>query len=360
MLTDADHMARAVFLAGRGRGRTSPNPMVGAVVVSPDGIVVGWGFHARAGEAHAEVHALEMAGVRARGGTLYCTLEPCSHAGRTGPCAPRVAEAGIARVVAAIEDPDPRVQGQGFALLRSRGVAVEVGLGADAASELNQPYLTRVREGRPFVILKAAISADGCIAEGPGVRTRLTSARADRHAHQLRAEIDAIGVGSGTIRIDDPWLTARGVYRARPLTRVIFDRSLATPPSARVLSTLAVGPVIIVTTAQAAAGPAAQDLRSGGAQIAVVDAPGVRGALEHLAAMGTSSLLLEGGARIHGAAWDEGVVDMVRLYVAPVTLGAGGLRFLEGRSFQSTDLVERRTTPLGPDTLIEGYVHGPR
>src|SRR3954469_18422446 len=246
-------MARALALAERGRGRTSPNPMVGAVVIDRDGVVVGSGFHEAVGGPHAEVHALAEAGPRARGATLYCTLEPCCHQGRTGPCVSKIVDAGVARVVAAVEDPNPAVRGRGFAFLRERGVRVEVGLGAEQAVTLNQPFFTLMREGRPFVILKAATSTDGRIAEAPGVRTPLTSSAANRHAQRVRAEVDAIAVGSGTILIDDPELTARGAFRDRPLTRVIFDRRLRTPAQARVLSTPEAGPVIIVTTAGAAA-----------------------------------------------------------------------------------------------------------
>src|SRR5262245_21261231 len=245
-MIDARWMDRALFHAARGAGRTSPNPLVGAVIVTPDGVVVGQGYHERAGDAHAEVRALEEAGARARGATLYCTLEPCSHQGRTGPCVAPIVDAGIARVVAAVEDPDPRVRGRGFAYLRAHGVHVDVGVCADAATVLNQPFFTLTRERRPFTILKAAVSADGFIAEAPGRPTALTSADANRHAHRLRAEIDAIAVGVGTILADDPALTARSAYRERPLTRVIFDRRLRTPPSARVLSTPEAGPVIIV------------------------------------------------------------------------------------------------------------------
>src|SRR5471032_893352 len=245
-------MERALFHAGRGRGRTSPNPLVGAVIVSPDGVIVGQGFHERAGEAHAEVRALAEAGERARGATLYCTLEPCCHLGRTGPCVHRIVAAGVARVVAAVEDPNPLVSGRGFAFLRAAGVAVDVGLFAGAAAALNQAFFTLMLEGRPFVVLKAATSLDGFIAERPGHRTPLTSAEANRHAHRIRAEVDAIGVGIGTVISDDPILTARGVYRERPLTRVVFDRQLRTPPDARLLSTPEAGPVIIVTTPSAA------------------------------------------------------------------------------------------------------------
>src|SRR5215468_1792532 len=245
-------MNRALSLAERGRGRTSPNPLVGAVVVSRDGVIVGQGFHRRVGEPHAEVHALEEAGDLARGGTRYCTLEPCCHVGRTGPCAQRIVDAGVTRVVAAVQDPNPLVNGKGFAHLRAHGVAVEVGVGAAAARALNQPFFTLMREHRPFVVLKAAMSADGYIAEAPGKRTQLTSSEANRHAHRVRAEVDAIGVGVGTILADDPSLTARGAFRERPLVRVIFDRRLRTPAGAAVLSTSHVGPVIIMTSTESA------------------------------------------------------------------------------------------------------------
>lgn len=359
-MTEADYMDRALFLAARGRGRTSPNPMVGAVVVSPEGVVVGQGFHERAGRPHAEVQALGMAGARARGATLYCTLEPCCHTGRTGPCVARIVDAGITRVVAAVQDPDPRVCGRGFEFLASHGITVNVGCRHGGAALLNQPFFTLMKEGRPFVTLKAAISADGGIAEAPGVRTALTSPPANRHAHRIRAEIDAIAVGVGTILADDPLLTARGAYRERPLMRVVFDRRLRTPPGARLLSTLDAGPVMIV------AGPDAEDcaarrrnLEARGAEVLAAD--GTIGAgLRALGARGVSSLLLEGGAAIHEAAWAEGVVDYVRLYVAPRTLGPGAMKFLNGREFSPASLLESRTVPLGPDVLVEGYVHGPR
>ena len=223
-------MRKAIALAERGRGRTSPNPMVGALVVDDDGVIVGRGAHEVAGGPHAEVIALADAGTRARGATLYCTLEPCSHTGRTGPCAPLVAQAGIRRAVIAIEDPNPLVHGRGLAYLHSRGIAVTVGVEHDAAARQNAVFLTDLRLGRPYVILKAAVSLDGRLAAAAGVRTRLTGPAANRRVHRQRAEVDGIGVGSGTVLTDDPLLTPRGAYRARPLTRVVFDRRLRTPP----------------------------------------------------------------------------------------------------------------------------------
>ena len=360
-LTPADYMDRALFLAERGRGRTSPNPMVGAVVVSADGVVVGHGFHERAGEPHAEVRALDMAGSRAGGAILYCTLEPCCHLGRTGPCVGRIVDAGITRVVAATEDPNPAVRGQGFAYLRAHGIVVEIGVGAGGAVRLNQPFFTRMREGRPFVVLKAAASLDGYIAGAPGRRTNLTSAEANRHAHRFRAEVDALAVGVGTVLVDDPLLTVRGVFRERPLTRVIFDRQLRTPARARVLSTDHAGPVIIVTTAAAAArADVGKRLEEEGAEIAVARDGTFRAALESLADREISSLLLEGGAALHRSAWNEHLVDFVRLYVTPCVLGPGGVPLLDGCHFATSDLIERRVEALGPDVLIEGYVHRPR
>jgi len=332
--------------------------MVGAIVVAPDGVVVGHGAHERAGGPHAEIHALSMAGDRSRGATLYCTLEPCSHTGRTGPCTERIVEAGITRVVAAVEDPNPLVRGQGFAYLRRHGIDVQVGVGHDPAAALNQPFFTAMRAQRPFVILKAAVSLDGGIARRAGERTPMTGASANRHAQRLRAEVDAIGVGVGTVLADDPLLTARDVYRSRPLVRVIFDRTLRTPPSALVLSTLDAGPVIIVA-GPAAPADRARTLRERGADIEVVDGSTLKTALRRLGERRILSLLLEGGARIHRAAWDERVVDFVRLYLTPQTLGGEALPFMDGSPLATTSLVERRVEPLGDDVLIEGYVHRP-
>jgi diaminohydroxyphosphoribosylaminopyrimidine deaminase/5-amino-6-(5-phosphoribosylamino)uracil reductase len=353
-------MRRAIEQARRGLGRTTPNPIVGACVVSDEGVVVGQGAHEFAGGPHAEINALDEAGADARGATLYCTLEPCSHTGRTGPCTERIIAAGIRRVVAAMEDPFPQVNGRGFAALRAHGVEVDIGEGRDAAVRLNQPFLTAVRKGRPFVILKAATSLDGRIGV-EGERTWLSSLGALRHAQYVRATVDAIGVGSETILIDDPLLTAREVYRERPLARVIFDRRLRIRPDARVLSTLSAGPVIILTAAdaEAADGRSVKALRERGATVLPVGGERVETAVRQLPALGIQSLLIEGGARVHAAFWDEGLVDYVQLYVTPPWLGADGVPLLGGRHFSPASLYEKRVEQIGPDVLIEGYVHRP-
>ena len=357
MLSDAEYMARALQLAERGRGRTSHNPMVGAVVVSRAGAIVGQGFHGQAGRPHAEVLALDGAAGRARGATLYCTLEPCSHVGRTGPCVERIVAAGIARVVASGQDPNPIVSGRGFAYLRAHGVQVDVGVGADQAARLNRSFLTFMRERRPFVIMKAAVSLDRRVAARSGIRTSITSEAALRHAHDVRAAIDAIGVGSNTLLVDDPQLTARGVERSRPLTRVVFDRRLRTRSGARVFSTLEQGPVILMTTARALTDrpDRAAALARAGARLEALDQPDFAAALTRLAGSEVTSLILEGGPTIHAAAWNAGVVDCVHLYVAPIHLGREGVPWL------STDplagLVDTRVQAFGSDVFTEGYVH---
>lgn len=357
--SDHDFMERALALAERGRGRTSPNPMVGAVVVSHEGVVVGAGYHARAGEPHAEVHALHAAGERARGATLYCALEPCCHTGRTSPCVDRIVRAGVARVVAAVEDPNPLVAGGGVRYLREHGVRVDVGLCRDEAIRLNRAFFVFIREHRPYVIMKVATSLDGRIAAAMGARTPLTSEAALRRVHALRAEVDGVAVGSGTILVDDPLLTVRGVFRQRPIARVILDRRLRTPVDARVLSTLSDGPVIIVTTEEGiGASPAkAAALRDAGARIEKARRPGIEHQLRVLADCGITSLLLEGGAAVHAAAWDAGVVDYAEVHVAPTMLGDQGVRWLPGRDLSLASLVDRSVEPCGPDVVMTGYVH---
>ncbi len=350
-------MARALAIAERGRGRTSPNPMVGAVVVDREGVVVGRGSHEFAGGPHAEVHALRDAGARARGATLYCTLEPCSHVGRTGACAPVVANAGLTRVVIATADPNPLVNGGGLEILRSRGISVTSGVLDEEARTLNAPFFTVMTRRRPFVTMKVALSADRRIAIRRGVRTPLTGPAAARLIHRDRAEVDAIAVGSGTVLADDPSLTARGAYRYRPLVRVVFDSRLRTPPTARLLSTLAAGPVIIVTTRSTVAAwrERAELLRAAGADILELEGGAtLREALERLAASGVSSIIIEGGVTIHRAFWDAALVDRVQMYMTPHVLGPDGLGWLPLPLARIGPVTERQ---LGADRLVEANVH---
>lgn len=355
---DYVYMDRALMLAERGRGQTSPNPMVGAVIVAADGRVVAGGYHRRAGEPHAEINALRSAaGQCVRGATMYCTLEPCVHTGRTGPCVDQIEAAGIARVVAAVGDPNPLVSGAGFAHLRDHGIEVDVGPRRKAAIIQNRAFFTFIRESRPFVVLKAATSVDGCIAERPGVRTALSSKAAARHAHAIRAEVDAIAVGSGTVLVDDPRLTAREVYRHRPLTRVVFDRRLRTPPGARLFSTLDHGPVIIFTGQRTldSCPQHAAELRSAGAEVEACE--DLADAVRRLGRRLVTSLLIEGGGALHQAAWDAGIVDYVQVYIAPRFIGQPGVPFLPERSLSLAALADGRVTVCGPDVLVEGYVH---
>jgi diaminohydroxyphosphoribosylaminopyrimidine deaminase / 5-amino-6-(5-phosphoribosylamino)uracil reductase len=356
-------MTRALVLAARGRGRTSPNPMVGAVVVDDEGVVVGRGSHEFAGGPHAEVHALADAAERARGATLYCTLEPCCHTGRTGPCAPRVVEAGIRRAVVAVEDPNPLVSGRGLSYLKDHGVEIRPGVLRDEAARLNAPFFARMQRHRPFVTMKVALSRDGCVAGNGGARVQLTGPAANRLIHRDRAEVDAIGVGSGTVLADDPLLTARGAYRTRPLVRVVFDRSLRMPASSRMLSTLGDGPIIVMAVERQDAGQRrrAEALMAAGAQVELLDdesADGfLRRALQALTAAGVGSLILEGGPTLHRSAWAAGLVDRVQMFRTPHLLGTQGVPWMDHSRLPVAALIDVTTLPLGDDVMVEGYVH---
>jgi diaminohydroxyphosphoribosylaminopyrimidine deaminase/5-amino-6-(5-phosphoribosylamino)uracil reductase len=369
---DVSYMARALHLAERGRGRTSPNPMVGALVVDDEGVIVGRGSHERAGGPHAEVHALDDAGDQARGATLYCTLEPCAHTGRTGPCAPRVVAAGIRRAVIAIEDPNPRVHGRGLAYLRDHGVEVQVGVLGEEAQRLNRPFFTYIQHGRPFVTIKAALSLDGMVAARRGARTALTGPEANAVVHQERAEVDAIAIGSETLLVDDPLLTTRGVLRDRPLMRVVFDRRLRTPPTARLFSTLPAGPVVIVGVEPMREGERerADALRAVGAELELVEARDLSGeagsaaflrtALVRLAGRHVMSLIVEGGPRLHDAFWRAALVDRVELFVTPLAIGSDGVEWSALPDGSIASLAELTAGPVGDDVRIEGYVHRTR
>ncbi len=347
-------MTEALALAGRGRGATSPNPMVGALVTQ-HGQVVGRGYHARAGGRHAEVVALDEAGDAAMGGRLYCTLEPCCHTGRTGPCVERIVQAGLAAVIVGVEDPDPRTSGAGIRYLRERGISVTVGVREAEAARLNEAFFTVQRRARPFVTMKVALSLDGKISVAPGQRTQLTGREVSVHAHGVRGIVDAIAVGSETVVVDDPLLTARGAERQRRLVRVVFDTRMRTPPSARLFGTLDAGPVVIMTTeAGLTRWPKrAGDLERAGAVIEALPARDPAAALARLPAHDVNDLLLEGGSLLHQAMWGAGLVDRVRVYLAPIVLGDSGVTWMPSGQVSVAALGGNTPRWLGKDLLLE-------
>ena len=358
---DQEYMRRALHLARSGWGQTAPNPMVGAVVVR-DGTVVGEGFHAVYGGEHGEVVALRAAGERAKGATLYVTLEPCNHHGKTPPCTDAILASGIARVVAAVADPHPEAGG-GARRLRSAGVAVEMGVAAEAARELNAPFFHAFASKRPWVVLKLAVSLDGAIADASrvrGVKGRwLTGADSRREVHRLRAGADAVAVGVGTVMTDDPMLTVREVPRPRVAPRrVIFDSDLRTPLGAAVVRTARMAPTIVIARRPDAR--RREILANAGVEVRVHDMLG--DALESLAADGVRALLVEGGARLAGSFFTEELIDRLVIFQAPVVLGAGALNAFAhvseaaAASLGRLRVVERAT--FGDDVMTT-YAFGP-
>jgi len=358
-------MARALSLAARGLGLTSPNPAVGAVLVR-DGGLVGEGAHLRAGGPHAEVAALAQAGGAARGATCYVTLEPCAHHGRTPPCVEALIAAGVARVVAACQDPNPRVNGRGLAALAEAGIAVTVGVGEAEARALNRAFFTRVTTGRPHVTLKAAMTLDGKIAAWDGTSRWITGEAARREGHRLRFLADAVLVGIGTVLRDDPALSVRlpEVPPKEPL-RVVADSRLRTPPAAQILRAGTPARTIVAGTAPIPR-RRADALRSLGVQ--VFELPRERESrrvslpalLAKLAELDVVAVLAEGGAELGAGLLDAGLVDRVAFFVAPRLLGGrsapgplGGV----GRALkEAVNLTGLTYRPIGEDLLIEGDV----
>jgi diaminohydroxyphosphoribosylaminopyrimidine deaminase/5-amino-6-(5-phosphoribosylamino)uracil reductase len=317
-------MKRALALARRGLGETNPNPMVGCVVVK-DGRVVGEAFHRRAGEDHAEVAALRRAGAAARGGTLYVTLEPCAHHGRTPPCAPLVAASGVRRAVVAIADPNPRVNGAGLRSLRQAGIAVSLGVAEAEARALNERFLAAAPGRRPFVLLKAAMTLDGRIATAGGQSRWITSPAQRAAARALRRLHDAVAVGIGTVLADDPLLLpSPGVER--PFPRVIFDSRLRLPLDSRLARSARRSPVWLVTRAGGSRRRAALENRG----VTIVEVPGrgarvpVGAALRVLRRLGIWSLMVEGGSDLLGSFLAARAFDQVALFRAPLLLGGKG------------------------------------
>ncbi len=356
-------MARALRLAERGLFTTDPNPRVGCVVVS-DGRVVGEGWHERAGSPHAEVHALQQAGSAAAGATAYITLEPCSHHGRTPPCADALIASGVSRAVVAMQDPNPQVAGQGLQALRDAGIEVADGLLEQEAELLNPGFVMRMRRGRPWVRCKLAMSLDGRTAMASGESQWITGPAAREDVHRLRARSSAIMTGIGTVLADDPSLTARlaghdGATLLQPL-RVVIDSGLRLPPAARLLQQP--GETLVVTALEDATGEAA--LVRPGVSVVTLPTHGARpdlaAVMQYLARLEVNELHLEAGARLSGAMLDAGLVDELVIYMAPHLMGdtARGLFHLPGleKMAQRIRLQLRDIRAVGEDWRITAGV----
>lgn len=361
---DERFMRMALDLARQGEGIASPNPMVGAVVVKGER-VVGSGWHEGPGHPHAESLALEQAGDDSRGSTLYVTLEPCVHHGRTPPCVQAVLEAGVGRVVTAMNDPDPRVRGRGLEKLEDSGVDVVSGVLEFEASRLNEAYVTHRTEGRPFVISKSAVTLDGRVAAKDGSSRWITGEEARQDVHQLRAVCDAICVGIGSVLADDPALTVRVPHSGKNPLRVIVDSNARTPANARVLSTEARS-IVYVTQLSDAAG--VQLLKSSGTEVQQVETEmgrvSLKAMLEDLARHDVLSLLVEGGPTLNGAFSSAGLIDKYVFYIAPKLLGEEALPSIIGWTAQSIDLARRleivSVEMLGDDIKVVAYPQGRR
>lgn len=358
-------MREALDLARQGRAQASPNPMVGTVIVR-DGEVVGRGFHTYAGVRHAETIALEQAGGKARGATVYINLEPCSHQGRTPPCADALIEAGVSKVVAALADPNPLVKGSGFSKLRKAGIEVE--MAADFAAEaakLNEPYLHFMQTGRPLVTLKTAITLDGKISAPDDNRGWITSEKARAHVQQLRHDHDVIMTGIGTVLADDCLLTDRtGLARSRPLLRIVMDSQLRLPFDSQ-LALSAANDVAVVTTSAASLDRRKQ-MEARGIRVLVFDGPGgradLRSVIDWLGRERYLSLMIEAGSKLNWTALESGCLDRVFFYYGPKILGgfealplAGGI----GRRRRSDAIRLHGITihPIPPDEFaVEGYL----
>lgn len=357
-------MGRALALARRGVGKTSPNPAVGCVIVR-DGVVVGEGWHRRAGTPHAEVHALRQAGELSRGADVYVTLEPCSHFGKTPPCADALVDAGVRRVFVGMVDPNPKVSGRGIERLRSAGIEVVTGIWESECRRLNEPFLKHVTTGLPFVILKSAMTMDGKTATVTGDSRWISNEKSRHYVHRLRAMVDAIMVGVGTVLADDPQLTAR-IPGGKDPQRVVVDSSLRISPDARMLRQESSAATIIATVSDDR--HRVEQLESIGAEVlrcrgnqGRVD---LRDLLARLGARGVQSILLEGGSELAGEALRAGLIDKCVLFYAPKFLGgADGFGLFGGPSAERMngclrlkDVTVRR---FGDDVMIEAYPEEP-
>ncbi|MGX9726278.1 MAG: bifunctional diaminohydroxyphosphoribosylaminopyrimidine deaminase/5-amino-6-(5-phosphoribosylamino)uracil reductase RibD [Candidatus Electronema sp. VV] len=354
---DLRFMRQALELAKKGLGRTAPNPCVGAVIVR-DGHVVGSGWHRKAGTPHAEIHAIAEAGAACAGARLYVTLEPCNHTGRTPPCSRAVLAAGIARVVIGMADPNPVAAG-GTEFLRSQGVIVEMGILEEECRQLNRPFIKHSSTGLPWVVLKAGMSLDGRISRMRGQGGAITGPESLRRTHELRDQLDAILIGSGTALIDDPSLTCRLKDGRDPL-RVILDGQLRLPPEAKMLRQQSVAQTWIFCQPDAC--PDKQrKLEAAGAVINRIAADengrlDLKQVLRQIGQAGLTSVLVEGGAAVHGAFLRAGLADEACLFVAPCFIGESGTPLLSGTGPADLVLSEMTAEKLGQDMLLRGLL----
>ena len=364
MVADPDifYMRLALREARKGLGRTSPNPCVGAVIVK-DGEVIARGYHKKAGTPHAEINALGAAILPVAGATMYVTLEPCNHTGRTPPCSQAILASGISRVVAGMVDPNPRVDGSGLATLSAQGVEVRCGVLAEECRQLNQPFIKHITTGRPWVMLKAGVSLDGRLNYLQGKSGWITGERSLARVHRLRSHADAILVGAGTVHIDDPRLTTRlKSGRGRDPLRVILDGRLSTSPQARIYNQGSAAATWVFCRNDAPLERIDSFLQRG-VRIFPVDAGEGGGVsltqvLDRLGHEGVCSGLVGGGGRIHGSFLSQRLVDYAYLFYGPLFAGDGGVSLLSGYSVKDRDyaprLTETRCTRLGEDILLAG------
>jgi len=362
-MDDEYFMKMALHLAKKGRGYTSPNPLVGAIIVK-GGQVKGRGYHQSIGEAHAEVNAIENAGSEARGATLYVNLEPCNHTGRTPPCTRKILEAGIKRVVFAMEDPNT-IAGGGAAFLKKHGVEVRKGVCEKQAQRLNEAFIKYVQTKRPFVILKCAATLDGRIATRTGDSKWVTGEKARRFVHQLRHGVDAILVGIGTIRADDPSLTARlGSRKGADPVRIVLDTHLSISPEARILKLDSDSDTILVTGRKIAEDKKKSVQKRGVRFIRQPNASDqidLNLLMDQLGSMGIASVLIEGGSRVIASAFSSGIVDKIHFFYAPKILGGDdGVPICRGTGRrlmkESIRIKNIRIRRFDDDVMIEGYI----
>jgi diaminohydroxyphosphoribosylaminopyrimidine deaminase/5-amino-6-(5-phosphoribosylamino)uracil reductase len=356
MVSDEEYMREALGLAREGLGKTSPNPAVGALIVK-NGKIVGRGHHHKAGEPHAEANALMQAGEQARGGTMYVTLEPCNHKGKTPACTEAIIDAGISRAVIGAQDPNPLVSGKGMARLRRAGIETESGLLEMDSKNMNEMYERYITTKKPFVIAKAALSADGKMAAKDGSSKWITGEEARRVVHELRAQVDAVMVGINTVLKDNPHLTCRITGGKNPV-RIILDSNLRIPANANVLDKEA--DTIIVTTNQAPLSKM-ESLRKLGARVSVVEKNGgvdLKRLMSELGSEEITSIMIEGGGEVLGWAFDEGIVDKVMFFIAPRIVGGEGI-CISGKGVENIkDAIELERVEMkqvGNDFLLIGY-----